>query len=63
MRAANVAKGNIIDLIPQYGNCIAAGIPMALHEAVTSGRAKRGDKVLFVGTGAGLHTAAALWEL
>ncbi|MEZ4319686.1 MAG: ketoacyl-ACP synthase III [Myxococcota bacterium] len=62
MRAANVAGGNLIDLIPRYGNCIAAGVPMALHEAVTTGRVKRGDKVLFVGTGAGLHSAAALLE-
>jgi len=62
MRRANVAKGNLIDILGKYGNCIAAGIPMALHEAISTGRLQRGDRALLVGTGAGLHCAAALLE-
>jgi 3-oxoacyl-[acyl-carrier-protein] synthase-3 len=38
----------------RYGNCVAASIPLALYEAVKQGRVKRGDKILLVGTGAGL---------
>lgn len=41
------------------GNCIAASLPLALHEAVQSGRVKRGDRVLLAGTGAGLTLGVA----
>lgn len=37
-----------------HGNCIAASIPMALHDAIAEGRVKRGDKVCLIGTAAGL---------
>jgi 3-oxoacyl-[acyl-carrier-protein] synthase-3 len=40
--------------IQERGNCIAASIPIALTEAVQAGRIQRGDKVLLIGTGAGL---------
>lgn len=36
------------------GNCVAASIPATLYEGVADGRIRRGDKVLLVGTGAGL---------
>jgi 3-oxoacyl-[acyl-carrier-protein] synthase-3 len=44
--------------IQERGNCIAASIPLALTEAVEAGRVRRGDKVLLVGTGAGLSIGA-----
>ena len=50
----------IVDVVGQYGNCIAASMPMALHTAVTDGRIKRGDRVLLLGTGAGLSVAGAV---
>ena len=40
------------------GNCISASIPLALAEAVDSGRLQRGQRVLLVGTGAGLTLGA-----
>lgn len=45
--------------IAARGNCIAASIPLALHEAVGAGRVRRGDRVLLVGSGAGLTLGAA----
>ena len=36
------------------GNCIAASMPLALAEAVASGRVSRGDRVLLFGLAAGL---------
>lgn len=36
------------------GNCVSVSIPLALAEAVYCGRIQRGDRVLLVGTGAGL---------
>ena len=45
--------------LPERGNCIAASIPLALAEAVEAGRVRRGDRVLLLGTGAGLTLGAA----
>ena len=36
------------------GNTVAASIPLTLHEGITSGCIRRGDKVIMFGTGAGL---------
>ncbi|HZU68316.1 MAG TPA: ketoacyl-ACP synthase III [Ktedonobacteraceae bacterium] len=40
------------------GNCVSASIPLALAEAVYDGRIRRGDRILLVGTGAGLTLGA-----
>ncbi|PIQ23018.1 3-oxoacyl-ACP synthase [bacterium (Candidatus Blackallbacteria) CG17_big_fil_post_rev_8_21_14_2_50_48_46] len=40
--------------IRDHGNCIGASIPMALCDAISQGRVKRGDRVCLLGTGAGL---------
>ena len=40
--------------LPERGNCIAASVPLALAEAAACGRVRRGDRVLLIGTGAGL---------
>ncbi len=40
--------------LDRFGNCIAASIPLTLYEVVREGRIGRGDKVLLLGTGAGL---------
>lgn len=44
--------------LAQRGNCISASIPLAFAEAVASGRVQRGQRVLMVGTGAGLTLGA-----
>jgi 3-oxoacyl-[acyl-carrier-protein] synthase III len=49
----------IFSNLHERGNCVAASIPLALAEAVHGGRIGRNDRVLLVGTGAGL-TAGAL---
>src|SRR5215472_3594404 len=40
------------------GNCVSASVPLALAEAAYCGRVQRGDRVLLVGTGAGLTMGA-----
>lgn len=47
--------------IETHGNCIAASIPMALHDAIEQGRMKRGDKVCLVGTAAGLSVGGLIF--
>jgi 3-oxoacyl-[acyl-carrier-protein] synthase-3 len=44
----------IIRTLDWLGNCVAASVPATLYEGVDNGRIQRGDKVLLVGTGAGL---------
>lgn len=44
----------VMVILDRVGNCVAASIPLALYEAVEQGRVQRGDKVLLIGTGAGL---------
>jgi 3-oxoacyl-[acyl-carrier-protein] synthase-3 len=46
--------------LSKYGNMSAASIPVALHEAVDSGRVKDGDCLVFVGFGGGLTWGATV---
>ena len=55
----------VIINIQHYGNTTAGTIPLALNEAVESGRLKRGDLVLLASVGAGFTVGAVLlrWGL
>jgi len=46
--------------IDKYGNTTAATIPLALNDAVCSGRLKKGDLVLLASVGAGFTVGAVL---
>jgi 3-oxoacyl-[acyl-carrier-protein] synthase-3 len=48
----------VVSNLAVRGNCIAASIPLALAEAVEHGRIRRGDRVLLLGSGAGLTLGA-----
>ncbi|WP_094605498.1 3-oxoacyl-[acyl-carrier-protein] synthase 3 protein 1 [Sporomusa silvacetica DSM 10669] len=48
--------------VDKYGNTSAASIPIALEEAVHSGKIKQGDHVVLVGFGAGLTWASAVMK-
>ena len=48
--------------IDRLGNTSAASIPIALHEARTTGRIKRGDLVMLVAFGAGLTWGSVLFR-
>jgi 3-oxoacyl-[acyl-carrier-protein] synthase-3 len=63
-RRLRVPPEKILINIDRYGNTSAASIPLALVEAVDEGRIKPGDHLVFVGFGAGLTWAAAMfhWE-
>lgn len=45
-----------------YGNMIAASIPLSLDEALRRGRLKRGDRALMLGTSAGFSMGALLFD-
>ncbi len=48
--------------IDRYANMSSASIPVAMDEAVRSGKVKRGDKIVMIGFGAGFTWGAALIE-
>lgn len=50
----------VVKVVAEYGNCIAASLPMSLAVAIEQGRLKRGQTALLFGTGAGLSMAAAI---
>ena len=56
-KLAGIPFENCMVTVTKYGNTAAASIPIALAEAVESGRVKQGDKVLLVGGAAGWSSA------
>ncbi len=48
--------------IDRYGNTTAGTIPLATRDAITQGRLKKGDLVLFAAVGAGYTAGACLWR-
>lgn len=61
-RKFKIPKEKMIDIYETHGNQVAASLPTALYEAVTSGRLKRGDKALLFGTAAGLSMGGMILE-
>jgi 3-oxoacyl-[acyl-carrier-protein] synthase-3 len=54
------AAERTVNIVAEYGNCVAASIPMALAHLAASGRVRRGQTVLLLGTGAGFSVAGAM---
>jgi 3-oxoacyl-[acyl-carrier-protein] synthase-3 len=52
----------VIINIESYGNTTSATIPLATRDAVTTGRLKKGDLVIFAAVGAGYTVGANLWR-
>lgn len=61
-RRLGVAAEKFMVIAPEFGNTIAASIPMALHEAISRGKLKRGDRAMLLGTSAGFSMGALLFE-
>ena len=55
-------RERVVDIVSEYGNCIAASMPMALATAHADGRLARGKRVLLIGTGAGMSIGVAVLE-
>ncbi len=59
-RRFGIPMEKVIVNVDRYGNTSAASVPIALYEAVESGRIKSGDVVLTVAFGGGLTWGAAV---
>jgi 3-oxoacyl-[acyl-carrier-protein] synthase-3 len=56
----DIDPGKVIINIDRFGNTTAATIPLALNDAICSGRLKKGDLVLLASVGAGFTVGAVL---
>ena len=52
----------IVNVLSDFGNCVAASIPLALSIAHQTGRIKTGDRVLLLGTAAGMSIGAGILQ-
>jgi 3-oxoacyl-[acyl-carrier-protein] synthase-3 len=57
-RLCGLRPEQIVRNVETRGNCAAAALPIALAEAVGAGVVRRGERVLLIGTGAGLGLGA-----
>ncbi len=57
-----VAEHKFVNTFSKYGNTASATIPLALHEAVITGRLKKGSKLLLLGLAAGVSLSVQLIE-
>lgn len=48
--------------IEKYGNTTSGTVPLAMRDAIESGRVKKGDLVLIAAVGAGYTIGASLWK-
>ena len=56
-------KRRIVDIYPTHGNQVAASIPTALHEALSSGLLGPGRRALLVGTAAGVSLGGLVLDV
>lgn len=62
-RILKIDKEKLIDIFVNHGNQVAASIPTALHELLTTRNVKSGDKVMMIGTSAGLGLGIVVLEM
>lgn len=61
-RGLSLPESRFVNIFSKYGNIAAATIPVALHEAMTEGRLKTGDKLMLLGMAAGVSFSIQLIE-
>jgi len=63
VRMLKVDKSKLIDIFKNHGNQVAASIPTALHELCSTKELKSGEKVMLIGTSAGVGLGLVVWEV
>jgi len=62
-RRISISSDKVFVNLEKYGNTSAASIPIALNEAITCGRIRKGQNVVLVAFGAGFTWGAAAIKL
>ena len=57
-----IAPERVMINIERYGNTTAGTLPLATQDAISEGRLKKGDIVLYAAVGAGYTVGASLWR-
>jgi 3-oxoacyl-[acyl-carrier-protein] synthase-3 len=57
-----IAAERVMINIERYGNTTAGTLPLATQDAISEGRLKKGDIVLYAAVGAGYTVGASLWR-
>ena len=52
----------VMNNLSTHGNCIAASIPLMIHQSIENNKLKRGDLCLLLGTSAGFSIGATLFR-
>lgn len=53
-------EDRMVRTLEEYGNCVGASLPLTLNKAIQSGKLKRGQKFVMVGTAAGVSYGGAI---
>ncbi len=53
-RRLDLPMDKLVDVFDEFANQVGASLPSALHRAISSGRIRRDDDVLLIGSGAGV---------
>jgi 3-oxoacyl-[acyl-carrier-protein] synthase III len=53
-RRLSIDTARIVDILECFGNQVGASLPSALHHAVMGARMNRGDRIVLLGSGAGV---------
>lgn len=61
-RRLGFAPDQVVNIFANHGNQVAASLPTALDVAVRDGRIRRGQRLLLLGTGAGLSIGGLVME-
>ncbi len=61
-RKLEIPKEKYVDILANHGNMIAASIPLALHYWIDAGKVNRGDRIMLMGTSAGVSFGAVILE-
>ncbi len=58
----NIPEEKLRVNIDRYGNTVAASVPLVFNELMTENRIREGQRVMFLGFGAGLTWGSSLWQ-
>jgi 3-oxoacyl-[acyl-carrier-protein] synthase-3 len=62
LKKLSIPKEKLIDIFSNHGNQVAASIPTALHEAFSNNKIQRGNKILLIGSSAGISLGGMILE-
>lgn len=63
MQKLGIPKGKFIDKLAEYGNMVSASIPFVLCEALEKGEVLPGDRIMLIGTAAGMTINLLAWDM